>query len=130
MPTELSPRCDVAPSMSRAHVAPITNHSPDARQTRRTRLLKVIGAFGAVYLIWGSTFLGIRIAIDSIPPMLMAGTRWIVAGAAPTQEDIQHAARDHPACSRHEHRRDRLNRDANAEKGRAPDEVNRRKCSD
>jgi drug/metabolite transporter (DMT)-like permease len=35
----------------------------------------------AVYLFWGSTFLGIRIAIDSIPPFLMAGTRFMLAGA-------------------------------------------------
>ncbi|MEY2506253.1 MAG: hypothetical protein QOH01_582 [Verrucomicrobiota bacterium] len=37
-------------------------------------------AFGAVYLIWGSTFLGIRVAIETIPPMIMAGVRWSMAG--------------------------------------------------
>jgi drug/metabolite transporter (DMT)-like permease len=37
-------------------------------------------AFAAVYLIWGSTFLGIRVAIETIPPMMMAGVRWSVAG--------------------------------------------------
>ncbi|MDZ4287003.1 MAG: EamA family transporter [Prosthecobacter sp.] len=41
----------------------------------------VIAAFAAVYLIWGSTYLGIRVAIDSIPPLLMAGTRFIIAGS-------------------------------------------------
>jgi drug/metabolite transporter (DMT)-like permease len=40
----------------------------------------VIAAFGAVYLIWGSTYLGIRIAIESLPPFLMAGTRFTTAG--------------------------------------------------
>jgi drug/metabolite transporter (DMT)-like permease len=40
----------------------------------------VIAAFAAVYLIWGSTYLGMRLAIDSIPPLLMAGTRFIIAG--------------------------------------------------
>lgn len=41
---------------------------------------KLILAFAAVYLIWGSTYLGIRIAIESIPPFLMAGSRFILAG--------------------------------------------------
>lgn len=40
----------------------------------------VIAAFAAVYLVWGSTYLAIRIAIDSIPPLLMAGTRFVIAG--------------------------------------------------
>lgn len=40
----------------------------------------VLAAFAAVYLIWGSTYLGIRIAIDSIPPFLMAGSRFMIAG--------------------------------------------------
>ncbi|HEX8280329.1 MAG TPA: EamA family transporter, partial [Chthoniobacterales bacterium] len=44
-------------------------------------LLHLILAFAAIYLIWGSTFLGIRVAIESIPPMLMGGVRWSIAGA-------------------------------------------------
>lgn len=48
------------------------------RSTPSTAL--VIAAFAAVYIIWGSTFLGIAIAIKTIPPLLMAGARWIVAG--------------------------------------------------
>lgn len=42
--------------------------------------LLVILAFAAVYLIWGSTYLGIALAIKSIPPMVMGGTRFLVAG--------------------------------------------------
>jgi drug/metabolite transporter (DMT)-like permease len=38
-------------------------------------------AFGAVYLIWGSTYLGIRVAIETLPPLVMAGTRYATAGA-------------------------------------------------
>ena len=41
---------------------------------------KVLWAFAAVYIIWGSTYLGIRLAIDSIPPFLMAGSRFVLAG--------------------------------------------------
>lgn len=40
----------------------------------------VIAAFAAIYLIWGSTFLAIRIAVATIPPLLMAGSRHLVAG--------------------------------------------------
>lgn len=42
---------------------------------------KLITAFAAVYLIWGSTYLGIRFAIETIPPHLMAAARFLVAGA-------------------------------------------------
>jgi len=38
-------------------------------------------AFAAVYLIWGSTYLGIRVAVETIPPFSMAGSRALVAGA-------------------------------------------------
>jgi drug/metabolite transporter (DMT)-like permease len=44
------------------------------------RKVALITAFAALYLIWGSTYLGIRLAIESIPPLLMAGTRFFLAG--------------------------------------------------
>lgn len=37
-------------------------------------------AFGLVYLFWGSTYLGIRIAVEHIPPALMCGSRFFTAG--------------------------------------------------
>lgn len=40
----------------------------------------IVAAFAALYLIWGSTYLAIRLAIESIPPLLMAGTRFFLAG--------------------------------------------------
>jgi len=40
----------------------------------------VIAAFAAVYIIWGSTYVGIEMAIRSVPPFLMAGLRFFVAG--------------------------------------------------
>jgi drug/metabolite transporter (DMT)-like permease len=40
----------------------------------------VIAAFAAIYVIWGSTYLGIRYAVESIPPFLMAGSRNLIAG--------------------------------------------------
>ncbi|MEK7465855.1 MAG: EamA family transporter [Planctomycetota bacterium] len=39
-------------------------------------------ALSSVYLIWGSTYLAIRFAIDSLPPFSMAGVRFFIAGAA------------------------------------------------
>jgi drug/metabolite transporter (DMT)-like permease len=41
----------------------------------------VLTALIAVYLIWGSTYLAIRWAVETIPPFLMAGTRFFIAGA-------------------------------------------------
>lgn len=41
----------------------------------------VYAAFASIYLIWGSTYLGIRFAIETLPPFLMAGTRFLIAGA-------------------------------------------------
>ena len=38
-------------------------------------------AFSAIYIIWGSSYLGIRVAIETIPPFLMAGVRFVIAGA-------------------------------------------------
>src|SRR5947208_12519038 len=40
----------------------------------------VIVAFAALYLIWGSTYLGIRFSIETIRPFLMAGARFVLAG--------------------------------------------------
>ena len=44
------------------------------------RLAELV-AFVAVYLIWGSTYLGIRVAVQSLPPFLLAGARSFSAGA-------------------------------------------------
>lgn len=40
----------------------------------------LVAAFTAVYLIWGSTYLAIRYAVETIPPLLMMGMRHVVAG--------------------------------------------------
>jgi drug/metabolite transporter (DMT)-like permease len=51
--------------------------TPEARAKRG----RLIAAFAAVYVIWGSTYLAIRYAVGTIPPFLMAGTRFLVSGA-------------------------------------------------
>lgn len=53
--------------------------TPEAAGKMRTRLL---AAFAAVYIIWGSTYLAIAWAIHSLPPFLMASARFLFAGGA------------------------------------------------
>ena len=48
--------------------------------TRKTHRTLVIAAFAAVYVIWGSTYLGIRFAVETLPPFLMGGARFLIAG--------------------------------------------------
>jgi len=42
---------------------------------------QIIAAFASIYLIWGSTYLAIRYAVQTIPPFLMGGLRFIISGA-------------------------------------------------
>jgi drug/metabolite transporter (DMT)-like permease len=41
---------------------------------------RLLAAFAAVYLIWGSTYLAIRLAIETLPPFTMAAVRFLIAG--------------------------------------------------
>ncbi|HVO35203.1 MAG TPA: EamA family transporter [Gemmatimonadales bacterium] len=43
---------------------------------------KTLAAFATVYLVWGSTFLAIRIGVAEVPPFLLAAMRFLVAGTA------------------------------------------------
>jgi drug/metabolite transporter (DMT)-like permease len=42
---------------------------------------RVVTAFAAVYIVWGSTYLAIRYAVETIPPFIMGGARYLVSGA-------------------------------------------------
>ena len=44
--------------------------------------LPVVGALAIVYVVWGSTYLGIKIALEGFPPMLLGSIRFLIAGAA------------------------------------------------
>jgi drug/metabolite transporter (DMT)-like permease len=46
----------------------------------RPSRLALVSAFLTLYLIWGSTYLAIRIANETLPPFLLAGSRFMVAG--------------------------------------------------
>jgi drug/metabolite transporter (DMT)-like permease len=48
--------------------------------TQAVRPLALIAAFVVVYLVWGSTYLAIRVAVMDIPPGLLAGIRFLLAG--------------------------------------------------
>jgi drug/metabolite transporter (DMT)-like permease len=43
---------------------------------------KFLLAFGIIYFVWGSTFLAIRVGVREVPPFLLAGMRFVVAGFA------------------------------------------------
>ncbi|MBI1826120.1 MAG: EamA family transporter [Planctomycetes bacterium] len=51
-----------------------------ARSTKGPSTFSVALAFAAVYLIWGSTYLAIRFGVETIPPFIMAGSRFLFAG--------------------------------------------------
>ena len=42
---------------------------------------QIIAAFASIYLVWGSTYLAIRYAIETIPPFIMGGIRFLISGA-------------------------------------------------
>ena len=45
------------------------------------QLLPLIGALFALYIIWGSTYFAIAVGVASWPPLMMAGVRFLSAGA-------------------------------------------------
>ena len=50
------------------------------RDAHKIQQLKIIFAFAVIYFVWGSTYIAIRFAIETIPPFLMAGIRFTVSG--------------------------------------------------
>ena len=57
-------------------------HDAGSPNATRTLGAPVALALVALYFIWGSTYLGIRLALDGFPPLLMAALRFLLAGAA------------------------------------------------
>lgn len=49
--------------------------------TSHPRAWKVLLAFAIIYFVWGSTFLAIRVGVREVPPFLLAGMRFLIAGA-------------------------------------------------
>ena len=57
----------------------VPKSNPAAR--KRNDSIKVALAFVAIYLVWGSTYLAIRYAVETIPPLVTAGIRHTIAGS-------------------------------------------------
>jgi drug/metabolite transporter (DMT)-like permease len=72
------------PSIAQADVSasgPGSAHPSRSREeANAVPLLRLLAAFAAVYLVWGSTYLAIRIGVASLPPLTFAGARFGVAG--------------------------------------------------
>ncbi len=47
---------------------------------RKPAAWKILAAFAVIYFVWGSTFFAIRVGVREVPPFLLAGIRFIVAG--------------------------------------------------
>ena len=62
----------------RPALVPTPRKSASDRQ--RTYSIQLALAFAAIYLVWGSTYLAIRYAVETIPPLVTAGIRHSVAG--------------------------------------------------
>ncbi len=55
--------------------------TPAAMVRKQPRGVLVWAALGTVYLVWGSTYLAIRVVVETLPPLLTAGVRFLAAGA-------------------------------------------------
>src|SRR5246500_4471948 len=53
---------------------------PSSQPVLRADSIKMLLAFASIYLVWGSTYLAIRYAVETIPPLVTAGIRHTVAG--------------------------------------------------
>lgn len=53
----------------------------EANRNAKYFSIMLVAAFAAVYIFWGSTYLAIKYAIETLPPFLMAGSRFVVAGS-------------------------------------------------
>ena len=58
-----------------------TNRNTDPGHKKRENLVLVLTAFACIYIIWGSTYLAIRYAVETIPPLFVASFRHLIAGA-------------------------------------------------
>ncbi|MEM7415754.1 MAG: EamA family transporter [Gemmatimonadota bacterium] len=59
-----------------------TTRHPTQVEASGPSTVQIVLAFAAVYVIWGSTYLAIRFAIETMPPFVMAALRFLIAGVA------------------------------------------------
>ncbi len=77
LPRSSTQRPQPSPTPVSPHGEPTQPHAGGAKVPSRAALIL---AFATIYLVWGSTYLGIRVAVESMPPFLMAGVRFFLAG--------------------------------------------------
>src|SRR5579863_5029742 len=58
----------------------VPNPNSERGEKRRSDSIKLALAFAAIYIVWGSTYLAIRYAVETIPPLVAAGVRHTIAG--------------------------------------------------
>ena len=76
-------------------------------------------ALATIYIVWGSTYLAIRVMVETMPPLLAAGARYAVAGG------IFWAILRIGSDPGREERRHRVDHHADCEVGGSPDDVDR-----
>ena len=54
----------------------------ESASVSRSFRIRLVLAFFAIYILWGTTFLGIRVAVEELPPVFAAGARFFIAGVA------------------------------------------------
>ena len=59
---------------------PVTSQSALSQSKARSTRLLLLASFAIIYVVWGSTYLAIRFAVETIPPLVTAGIRHTVAG--------------------------------------------------
>jgi drug/metabolite transporter (DMT)-like permease len=74
-----SPRDELTRSPVSLQNSLVPRPTPSSLPTAPARSALIL-AFAAIYVIWGSTYLGIRITLESMPPFLMAAARFLIAG--------------------------------------------------
>jgi drug/metabolite transporter (DMT)-like permease len=62
-----------------SRLPPPSSPLPDVRS--HASRAQIIAAFASIYIIWGSTYLAIRYADQTMPPFVMAGMRFLISGA-------------------------------------------------
>jgi drug/metabolite transporter (DMT)-like permease len=61
-------------------MADMTVTTPNSTKPASSFDIRVVLAFFAIYVLWGTTFLAIRIAVEELPPLFAAGIRFFIAG--------------------------------------------------
>lgn len=77
----MSPWVPVPPRITTSPPLPGVSGSLPAIAPPALADLRLLLALAAVYVIWGSTYLAMRVAVHGLPPLLMGATRFILAGA-------------------------------------------------